>query len=212
MTNRRATIQALNERYVACQSCDALWPRPQLEPGQRARCPRCHSVVLANKTRGVERTTALMLASLVVYIVAIAFPFMSMERAGLSNEISVIDAVTILWSNGMGVLAITTGLLILLFPLTRVVMILVLHAVVHRRLGKPAHHAFLLRIGQMIEPWAMADIFMIGVIVSLVKVGSLARIEVGPAFWAMSALIVFMAMGTSATCRDTVWDMLRQRL
>ncbi|MEM8981563.1 MAG: paraquat-inducible protein A [Pseudomonadota bacterium] len=212
MTERSEKLRALNERYVACRSCDALWLRPTLEAGQRARCPRCHDVVVTNKTRGIERTTALMLASLFVYVVAIAFPFMRMERAGLSNEISVIDAVAVLWQNGMAVLAVVTALLILLFPVTRVVMILLLHAALNRNFGYRRQQAVLLRVGQTVEPWAMADIFMIGVIVSLVKVGSLARIEVGPAFWAMSALIVFMAMGSSATCRDTVWDALRRQL
>ena len=209
---RREQLLRLNTTLVACPTCDALLERPQLEPGQRARCPRCHDVIAANKVRGVERTTALMIASLLVYIVAIGFPFMRMERSGLSNEISVLDAVLVLWNNGMSVLAIITAFLILLFPVTRVVLILVMHAVLHRdgQIRRP--YAWLLRTGQQIEPWAMADIFMIGVIVSLVKIGSLARIEVGPAFWAMSALIVFMAMGTSAACRDTVWEALRRRL
>ncbi|MEL6216531.1 MAG: paraquat-inducible protein A, partial [Pseudomonadota bacterium] len=72
-----------------------------------------------------------------------------------------------------------------------------------------SNQAFLLRMAQHLEPWAMADIFMIGVIVSLVKIGSLARIEVGPAFWAMSSLIVFMAMATSAACKDSAWQRIR---
>ncbi|MEM1440106.1 MAG: paraquat-inducible protein A [Pseudomonadota bacterium] len=209
MSERSRQVAALNARYLACPSCDALFERPTLEPGQRARCPRCHEVIATNKHRGAERTTALMMASMIVYLVAVMFPFMSMERSGLSNRISVIDAVSVLWSNGMTVLAVVAGLLILVIPATRISLILVLNASLSRRELARSNQAFLLRMAQHLEPWAMADIFMIGVIVSLVKIGSLARIEVGPAFWAMSSLIVFMAMATSAACKDSAWQRIR---
>ena len=211
MTERSEQIERLNATLIACKTCDALWRRPHLAPGERARCPRCHDIIAANKPRGVERTTALMLASILVYIVAVTFPFMSMERSGLSNEISVLNAITVLWHNDMGLLAALTAFLILLFPATRVLLLLLMHSALHRGQSMRRQHAWLLRWAESLEPWAMADIFMIGVIVSLVKVGDLANIGVGPAFWAMSALIVFMAMGTSATCRDTAWSALRER-
>ncbi|MEO1595763.1 MAG: paraquat-inducible protein A [Pseudomonadota bacterium] len=209
MSERSRQIAALNIRYLACPSCDALFERPTLAPGQRARCPRCHEVIATNKHRGAERTSALMLASLIVYAVAVMFPFMSMERSGLSNRISVVDAVAVLWSNGMTLLAVVSGLLILVIPAIRIGLVLVLNASLARRETAQRKQAFLLRMAQHLEPWAMADIFMIGVIVSLVKIGSLARIEVGPAFWAMSALIVFMAMAATAACRDSAWQRVR---
>ena len=211
MRRLSAEHRDLNRQFIACPTCDALLTRPPLQPGQRARCPRCHSVIAANKINGTERTTALMVASLLVYAVAISFPFMSMERSGLANQISVIDAVDVLWNNGMYWLAVVTACLILLFPATRALLLLTMHAAVKSSRVSQYRLAQTLRIGEKLEPWAMADIFMIGVIVSLVKIGDLARISVGPAFWAMSALIVFMAMGTTATCRDTAWNALRAR-
>ena len=207
---RYAAVEALNQRYIACPPCDAVWARPQLAEGERAICPRCHSVVLTKKTQSAERTFSLMLASLILYTVAIAFPFMRMERSGLSNEISVIDAVLVLWANGMPALAVTCALLILLFPLVRIVLLLFLGGALHARAKTSRPHALAFRIAQAIEPWTMAEIFMIGVIVSLVKVGKLADIIVGPAFWAMAALIVLLAMGASATCRDTIWHAIRR--
>ncbi|MEM9525576.1 MAG: paraquat-inducible protein A, partial [Bacteroidota bacterium] len=75
---------------------------------------------MTNKERSAERTVAFMVASLVLYAVSISFPFMRMERSGLSNEISVIDAVGILASNSMIILAMICAGLILLFPLLRI--------------------------------------------------------------------------------------------
>ncbi|MEM6534046.1 MAG: paraquat-inducible protein A [Pseudomonadota bacterium] len=206
---RQAAIEALNLRYIACPSCDELWLRPQLGEGEHAKCGRCGTTILTNKRRSAERTIALMLASVILYVVAISFPFMKMERSGLSNEISVIDAVNILWVNDMPTLAAICACLILLFPLTRILLLLMLGMVVHGRGQTGPMHAFFFRTAQTLEPWTMAEIFMIGVIVSLVKVGKLATITVGPAFWAMSGLIILLAMGASAVCRDTIWQDIR---
>lgn len=207
---RRSAIDTLNRAWIACPYCDALWPRPHLEEGESARCGRCHSVILTNKRQSAERTIALMTASLILYAVAVSFPFMSMERSGLSNEISVVDAVGVLWSSDMQVLAVFCAAFILVFPLARIVLLLFVGISLfnNHKTGKP--HAWSYRLAQTIEPWSMAEIFMIGVIVSLVKVGSLATIGLGPAFWALFGLIILLTMGASAVCRDTIWSDIRR--
>lgn len=151
-----------------------------------------------------------MLASLILYAVAISFPFMRMERSGLSNEISVIDSIRVLWDNGMPNLAVICAAFILLFPLSRIVLLFFVGMSLRGRRSTGRPHAWSFRFAQMLEPWTMAEIFMIGVIVSLVKVGKLADITLGPAFWAMSGLIVVLAMGASAVCRDTIWQDIRR--
>ncbi|MEO1187633.1 MAG: paraquat-inducible protein A [Pseudomonadota bacterium] len=207
---RAREIDHLNRKLIACPACDAVWQRPQLAPKEIAKCKRCHTTILTNKNRSAERTVAFMVASLVLYVVAISFPFMRMERSGLSNEISVIDAVAILANNSMVILALICAGLILLFPLLRIILLLFVGLSLFRKQSTARPHALSLRLAQMLEPWTMAEIFMIGVIVSLVKVGKLADIHLGPAFWGMAALIVTMAFGASAVCRDTIWHDIRR--
>ena len=206
---RMSEIEALNRKLIACPSCDTLWERPTLGPNEHAKCKRCHATILKNKHRSAERTVAFMIASLILYAVAISFPFMRMERSGLSNEISVIDAVAILANNSMVGLALLCTGLILLFPLLRIILLLFVGLSLFRKHPTSRPHALSFRLAQRLEPWTMAEIFMIGVIVSLVKVGKLADIQLGPAFWGMSALIVIMAFGASSVCRDTIWHDIR---
>ena len=210
LEDRQRMVDALNREWIACPYCDTLWHRPQLEEGERVKCGRCHSVILTNKHRSAERTMALMLASLILYTVAVSFPFMRMERSGLSNEISVIDSIRVLWDNGMPNLAVICAAFILLFPLSRIILLFFVGVSLHGKQETGRPHAWSFRFAQMLEPWTMAEIFMIGVIVSLVKVGKLADITLGPAFWAMSGLIVLLAMGASAVCRDTIWQDIRR--
>ena len=207
---RMREIDQLNRSLMACPACDALWERPTLAPKEQAKCKRCHTTILTNKQQSAERTVAFMIASLVLYAVAISFPFMRMERSGLSNEISVIDAVAILAKNSMVLLAFICAGLILLFPLLRILLLLFVGLSLFRKQSTARPHALSFRLAHMLEPWTMAEIFMIGVIVSLVKVGKLADIYLGPAFWGMAALIVIMAFGASAVCRDTIWHDIRR--
>lgn len=211
MAKRVAQVAALNERWIACPHCDAIWARPRLQEGERARCGRCHSVILTNKHRSAERTIALMISALLVYSVAISFPFLRMESAGLWNQISVIDAVATLWRNGLPVLAISCAGFILLFPLGRAVLLLGIGVqyLRPRSSGRPQGLSF--RLAQTLEPWSMAEIFMIGVIVSLVKVGKLATIEVGISFYAMFALMILLTLGSSSLCKDTIWQEVRHQ-
>lgn len=203
------SIAQINERYVACPSCDTLWQRPSLDVAQRARCGRCGTVILTNKTRSTERMVASMVGAIILYVTAISFPFMSMSKAGLENRISVLDAIGALWSNHMPVLAAASALFILVFPVLRMLLLLQIFGVLKVRgaVGKAGTRA--LRWAQYLEPWAMLEIFMIGIIVSLVKVGKLADISVGPSFWALAVLIVVLTFSTTAFCHNSVWNSAR---
>lgn len=207
--SRLTIIEQLNRDWVACRYCDEVWARPDLSEGERVRCGNCHSIFLIKKTRSAERTIALMIAALILFITAMSFPFMRMEKSGLSNEISVLDAVSILWTNDMHLVALLCAGFILLFPLARISLLLFIGVSLLGKgeTGRP--HAWSFRLAQLIQPWTMAEIFMVGVIVSLVKVGKLADITLGPAFWSMTGLMIVLTIGGQTICRDTVWHNIR---
>ena len=58
------------------------------------------------------------------------------------------------------------------------------------------------------RPWSMAEIFVIGVAVALVKVSGLASVTLGPAFWSFVLLGVVALMEDAVLCRRSVWDLI----
>jgi len=208
-TAKNLSCAELNQAYIACHICDALWSRPQLDHVGRAVCLRCGSTLLNDRFHSVERTVALTLAGLILFIVAIFFPFLHLERAGVSNRISIIDAVYVLWLNRMYALSVASALFILVFPLFQLVVFFTLSLLQLRRRPLNYFHALALRFTYRIAPWSMAEIFMIGVIVSLVKVGELADITVGPAFWAMASLNLVLLLTTAFHSRECLWQEIR---
>ena len=54
----------------------------------------------------------------------------------------------------------------------------------------------------------MAEIFIVGVTVALVKVAGLATVSTGPAFWAFCALVLITVLNDQLICRYSVWRAL----
>ena len=101
-------------------------------------------------------------------------------------------------------------LLIVLIPLVRFALIIYVLAFLKFG-GKPnesVKRAF--RFALVLEPWAMADVFLIGVVVSLIKISQLAVLFIGPAFWAWAALIVTTIYISINFSRDTMWLRINQ--
>jgi len=193
---------------VACPSCDLLHRRRALDIGERARCSRCSSVMMTRKPRTVERTLAAAIAALVLLGLSLTLPFLALSRAGIESRISVLDAVRSLWAGDLRWLGVLTLALIVLLPLAR--LGLLSWVLLRLRLECPVVPAMrtAFRWAVRLEPWAMADVFMVGVAISLVKLGSIARLEIGLAFWALCGLVVLTVVISVVLCRDTVWGRL----
>ena len=59
---------------------------------------------------------------------------------------------------------------------------------------------------QLAHPWAMVEVFMLGILVSLVKLSHLADVILGAAFWAMAALIVVLTLAGRAFDPRLLWQ------
>lgn len=199
------------DKLIACPGCDLLHDRQYLETGEFARCGRCNHVVQTCKPLSVDRTLAAVLAGIVLLLISLFLPFLSLSRAGIESTISVIDAVNSLWVSDMRWLGLLTFGFIVLLPLARLVLLgwVLWRLRFERKVRRSMRVAF--RWAVQLEPWAMADIFMVGVVVSLVKVSSLANLEAGLAFWSLLALVGVSVLINLTLCKDTVWSKLSKK-
>ncbi len=58
------------------------------------------------------------------------------------------------------------------------------------------------------EPWNMIEVFLLGVLVSLLKLNQVAEVSFGMGFWAFAALMLCMAAAVAGIDRDELWDRL----
>jgi len=199
------------DELIACPSCDWLHYRTVIEPGSRASCARCGHELYTRKPFSVDRTLAASLAGIILLVLSLSLPFLSLSNGGISSSISVLDAVFALWQNDMLWLGVLSFGLIALLPTLRFGLLAWVMLRLRYRMGVRPSMRVAMRWAEWLEPWAMAEIFMVGVVVSLVKVADLANLSVGPAFWALLGVIFTTSLISIFLCKDTVWQLLTTR-
>lgn len=193
---------------MRCHDCDLLHDVAEVPPGSRALCGRCGAVLLANKPETVERSIALALASLLFWIVANTFPFLTMEIGGRVEPSRLASGVGGLWADGFWELAILVLLFAVVFPFFKIASWLCVLVPLH--LGRrPRYLAPLFRRVELLHPWAMTEVFLLGVLVSYTKIIDMASITLGPALVAFLALIVTMIWTDLSLDTTEVWDRIQ---
>ncbi|EEX16302.1 paraquat-inducible protein A [Citreicella sp. SE45] len=199
------------EALMACPSCDALYVERPVAPGETARCLRCHEVLEAPRQTAMTRIIMLAVSAMILMIAAIFFPFLELEAAGRMHRSSLLDTVLAFSSGLTAPLTIAMASLIVVVPMIRfgaLIYVMAPMAFGHA----PARHAeVVFRVAESLRPWAMAEIFVVGVAVALVKVAGMAHIFIGPAFWAFVALVIVTVLKDNFMSRVTLWKTLEHR-
>jgi paraquat-inducible protein A len=206
-----ASPDATGGPFTVCPACDTVQREPSLEPGLSARCRRCGRVLFASRAGAINQIVSVAATSVVLMGCAIFLPFLEIETRGLTQKASLLDTVLAYGSGIMAPLVFALAALIVVLPTLRLLLlILALGPLVIRRPPlRRAGTAF--RLAEAIRPWAMAEVFLVSAAVALVKVGDLARVDLGPAFWAIVALVLLNLMNDRLISSFTVWKSLEAR-
>ena len=96
-------------------------------------------------------------------------------------------------------------ILVLVLPAAR--LAISLYVLVPLILGRNAlpGAATAFRWSEALRPWSMAEIFIIGCGVALVKIVALAEVTFGPAFYMFAAAVVLIWVQDRMVCRASLW-------
>jgi len=193
---------------VACPQCDTLHAARALPDHARAHCQRCGLVIATSSPTAIAQVLSLAIAAFVLMIAAVSFPFLELNVQGRFNSISVLQAV-MAFNDGIALLlAFAVAGFIVILPLIRLGAIIyaISPLVADKTPRRGAREAFAL--AEFLRPWSMAEIFIIGVAVALIKVSGIASVTYGPAFWAFSALVIITVLKDQLICRFSIWQAL----
>ncbi|MCB2116478.1 MAG: paraquat-inducible protein A [Rhodobacteraceae bacterium] len=196
---------------IACPVCDTLHRDSEVPDGAQARCHRCGTVLLAPRAGAMTQIVLLALTAAILMVAAIFFPFLDLQAGGQHREGSVIGAILAFSDGWMMPLSLAVGALVVLLPLTR--LLAIVYTLAPMAFGwRPAPHAErAFRLAEGLRPWAMAEVFIVGVAVALVKIAGLATVTPGFAFWAFALLVLITALKDTFMCRLSVWKTLERR-
>lgn len=193
---------------LACLECDALQRPVALPAGAAARCCRCGAHLYRGQSeRSLERGAALLAGALILLAVAHLFPILGLEMQGQRTDARILDSVVLIHEHGMPLVAGLLLLFTLVMPLLHVGGLLaVLLPLLRRR-----RYAYLRRAlgwARLAGPWSMVEVMILGVLVSLVKLASLATILPGVALGAFAGFIVLNAAALGSLDGRDLWRRL----
>lgn len=188
-----------------CPECDLVLKVPEPVPGQVARCPRCAHVLARGVVGGFARPMAYALTALVLMAIALSFPFLAVDAAGFSNAMTLATAVTALNREDAHAMAALLAAFVLLFPSLVMVATALLAGLLLARRSSPLLTPLAKSLFRL-DAWCMADVFAIGVIVSLVKLSTMADVLLGTAFWAYLGFALCFLLAVTSLDRLAVWN------
>jgi paraquat-inducible protein A len=201
--------QAKKERvssglFLACHECDLIHRIGPVPEGYSAVCRRCGNVLFSRKTDSLNRSLALTLTGLALFIIANVYPLLAIKKEGLSQATTLLGGVRALYEGGYWVIALLVLLTTMLFPLFELLvkLYILLPLTLNRR---PWKMIPLLHFLEVIKPWGMMEVYMLGILVSVVKLVKMVSVIPGNSLYAFFALIFVVAAGAGTFDSHDLW-------
>jgi paraquat-inducible protein A len=199
------------ENMIACHDCDLLLARPEVPPGSVAQCPRCGSTLITRSANSIERSLALAIAGLILFVPANLYPLLTLEAVGLRQSQTVFSSAMSLYDDGLWLVALLILLFVMLVPLVKLLLLLYVSASLHGP-GLWRGTALALRSYQHLDEWGMLEVYLLGVAVSVVKLIDVAAIQPGLGLYSLVALILITLLSSTMLNRDLFWHLIGERL
>ncbi len=190
---------------IACHECDALLRKPHHSKQANARCPRCGAVLSRSSSTHIEHIAALAMAALITFLIAQGFPIVELELNGITSQTTLMGALVALWNEDMQIVAVLVFCSTILFPLVELVALLYVLLPIRAGVVPPGFNS-VLRAVQFVRPWGMIEVLMLGILVTIVKMTSLARVVPEAALFAFGGLTLMLAVVVIFDPR-VLWDM-----
>lgn len=190
---------------VACRDCGLTHGLPAMPDRTTALCRRCGAALYHRVDNSVDRALGCYLGALILFYVANAYPIMAFNLEGRTQAATVPDGVAALADGGVWPVALAVLLAGTLLPLLKIAASL--YVLLPLRLGRtPPGLARVFRWSGRIGPWAMMEVYLLGLVVAYVKLDDTGRVDLGVALLAFAALILVMAAAEANLDPRAVWD------
>jgi paraquat-inducible protein A len=186
------TLDALpSDTLTVCHQCDLLVTIGKVPEGSKASCPRCGHVFTSAHHNALDRMLVFAVTALICLLFSNLFSFVTLAVQGQQRQITLLDTVQELftlqeWALGAFILVIIIGLPTLFVSMLCWLVISIKLRIVSVRTTR------LLRAICFLRFWNMAEIFFLGILVSMVKIAAMADLQVGASFWCYAAFNIFL--------------------
>jgi paraquat-inducible protein A len=194
----------------ACLECDLLIAMPELISHRtNVRCPRCNHSIAIGHNNARQYVLAMTVTGLMLMFVACTFSFISFSSNGQVRTINLLQTFTELYDQEYYFVAVLVFAFIILLPTLYLVSIIliILSSYNHTEILPTT---WLGKTMSYILPWSMAEVFLIGVLVALIKMIAMADISLESSFWAYVIFAPLFTHIVSVVDNHRLWRWIEQ--
>lgn len=193
----------------ACPECDLLHEIGDLKKGHVGVCQRCGATLFRHQPNSLDRSLAFAITGIVFFLVANLFPILVFEMNGNMQINRLVDGAIEFLNSAYWSLGILVLISSVLAPF--LVLLLLISILLPLKLGKIPYQAETqIRTLEHVKPWAMAEIFILGIVVAFVKLGDYADVDVGLSLFAFVLTVLATMFAYLSLDGKVLWIRLEQ--
>jgi len=192
------------QTLTACPGCDLIISLPAVPDGHYLTCNRCGATISRAYRNSINRVLALSSAGLLLYLPAIYLPLMTLSSIGIKKDGNVIDSFINFYTNGYYLVALIVLFTAIIFPFLKLILPFTVSLCL--KLNKrPSWLKPGFKLLKHLGEWGMVEVYLLGILVTLIKMGDMASISYGIGFFCFLGLVLLSIATTVCLDNSLFW-------
>ncbi|WP_028112758.1 paraquat-inducible protein A [Ferrimonas kyonanensis] len=201
MTKPIDSERGIDRQWKLCRGCHNV-------VAELSHCPRCHTPVHRRKPDSLQHAWALLITAMVMLGPANFYPITQTTNQGVMVLDTIYTGIVSLVTSGMLGIAIIVFVASIAVPVLKVVglTVILLTITLKWRVGRK-RLMFFYHVIEFIGRWSMLDLFVIGIVASLINMGQLLDAKPAPAATFFAMVILFTQFAAKSIDTRLLWDL-----
>lgn len=197
----------ISTEFTACPDCDLLLSAAKSHPGYSSICPRCGAKLRFQPLQSVSKTLGLSITALLLYLPAMLMPLITFETFGFSDSANIIESILNFYQNKYYFVSLMILLSAVIFPLLLFVTIFIISLCLYLK-RFPSYLSSLFKLHLHLEEWAMVEVYLIGILVTIIKMGDGSDVYYHSGLFCFAILVLMSSAISLAVDRQLFWQLI----
>lgn len=158
----------------------------------------------------ISKALALSITGLLLYFPAMLLPLMTFKSFGFSGSANILESILNFYRNDYYFVSLMVLLSAVIFPLI-LLMTTFFIAFQLQKKTYPSSLKFLFRLHLHLEEWAMIEVYLLGILVTIIKMNDASDIDYHSGIFCFSCLVLITLAISTIVDRDLFWQEIAGR-
>jgi paraquat-inducible protein A len=205
-----------SKQQIACVECDLLLDEIRVPAGFKAHCPRCGHLLYHPVPYSVDKIFALSWTGMFLSLPAYLLPILKLDLLEDEQTVSLASGVVNLFKNGYWIVSLAILLTSIVLPLFKKLLLLYVSwfLKLRRRIKQPVRPPLRLadafRYYYYLAEWSMLEVFMLGIMVSAIKLRDMGELHPGTGLYCFAAVLSVSILQTLYLDSRLFWTLIEK--